>query len=231
MKAHTILATAIFGLFTAMSSAGATVLNPGQPPIPFASLASAPGGTLLDSLITPISTLTFSGIARTAVYDGPETGTNLDFYYQFSNNSGSQNAIARMTAASFEGFLTDVYQTATGFDLFQPGTNPADTADRSSNGRVVGFNFIPGTQNALDPGETSYIMVVRTDATQYTQGSMGIIDGSGATALAFAPIPEPETYALMLAGLGLLGFARRRQLKQARAKSRAGMDAMSMTAA
>jgi len=229
MKAHTILATAVFGLFTAMSSAGATPLNPAQPPIPFASLAWAPGGTLLDSLVTPISALTFSGIARTAVYDGPEEGVNLDFYYQFSNSADSANAVARLTAASFEGFSTDVYQTAAGFDLFQPGTNPADTADRSSNGRVVGFNFIPGTQNALDPGETSYIMVIRTDASQYTQGSMGIIDGSGTTALAFAPIPEPETYALMLAGLGLLGFARRRQMKQA--KNKAGMESMSPSAA
>jgi hypothetical protein len=32
----------------------------------------------------------------------------------------------------------------------------------------------------------------------------------------FAPIPEPETYALMLAGLGIVGFAaRRRKNKQA----------------
>ena len=26
-----------------------------------------------------------------------------------------------------------------------------------------------------------------------------------------APVPEPETYAMLLAGLGLLGFARRRK--------------------
>jgi len=31
-----------------------------------------------------------------------------------------------------------------------------------------------------------------------------------------APIPEPETYAMMLAGLGLMGFvARRRKQKEA----------------
>lgn len=36
--------------------------------------------------------------------------------------------------------------------------------------------------------------------------------------IAAAPIPEPETYAMLLAGLGLLGFhARRRKLKLARA--------------
>lgn len=30
-----------------------------------------------------------------------------------------------------------------------------------------------------------------------------------------APVPEPETYAMLLAGLGVLGWARRRQAKQA----------------
>jgi len=30
----------------------------------------------------------------------------------------------------------------------------------------------------------------------------------------FAPIPEPETYALMLAGLGIVGFAARRRKNQ-----------------
>jgi hypothetical protein len=30
-----------------------------------------------------------------------------------------------------------------------------------------------------------------------------------------APVPEPETYAMMLAGLGLLGFAARRRKQKA----------------
>jgi hypothetical protein len=32
-----------------------------------------------------------------------------------------------------------------------------------------------------------------------------------------APVPEPETYALMLAGLGLLGMAQRRRKQQSAA--------------
>lgn len=35
--------------------------------------------------------------------------------------------------------------------------------------------------------------------------------------VAAAPIPEPETYAMMLAGLGLLAFANRRRAKRATA--------------
>lgn len=40
----------------------------------------------------------------------------------------------------------------------------------------------------------------------YTVGGM---DGAGS--LVYAPVPEPESYALMLAGLGLLGVATRRR--------------------
>lgn len=63
----------------------------------------------------------------------------------------------------------------------------------------------------------------------YSFGSMGIFEsptGNGYTVYTYAsftpdhvtigaPIPEPETYALLLAGLGLLGFAaRRRKIKE-----------------
>jgi hypothetical protein len=36
----------------------------------------------------------------------------------------------------------------------------------------------------------------------------------GANAVAGAPVPEPETYAMMLAGLGLLGFVARRRKQE-----------------
>jgi len=235
MKCQTRLATAILGIFGALGCAGATVFEPSQPPIPFATLSQSalpgtsapppgpslnPGGTLLDTLITTLVAATFSGTVRTAVYERPEPGAGLDFYYQFSNDAQSQNAIARLTAASFQGFTTDVFQLSGGFGVFEEGNNPAATADRSSDGKTIGFNFTAGTENALDPGDTSYVLVIRTDAPHYVQGTMGIINGSAESVLAFAPIPEPETYALMLAGLGLLGYARRRNLKHAKSKSK-----------
>ncbi|MCZ2440541.1 MAG: FxDxF family PEP-CTERM protein, partial [Burkholderiales bacterium] len=37
-------------------------------------------------------------------------------------------------------------------------------------------------------------------------------DNSGGVSLSVAAVPEPETWALMLAGLGLLGFAARRRI-------------------
>jgi len=44
-----------------------------------------------------------------------------------------------------------------------------------------------------------------------TANGNGFIITNGGGAINFAPIPEPETYALMLAGLGLMGFVARRR--------------------
>ena len=41
-------------------------------------------------------------------------------------------------------------------------------------------------------------------------GNPNTVEG-GQLMLMTAPVPEPETYAMLLAGLGLLGFARRRK--------------------
>lgn len=40
-----------------------------------------------------------------------------------------------------------------------------------------------------------------------------------------APVPEPETYAMLLSGLGLLGFAARRKRRAAAALAAAGKAA------
>lgn len=75
------------------------------------------------------------------------------------------------------------------------------------------FNVV-GTTTAGGPlsltlsglGAGDYALAV----TGFTSGSMG---GAYTGILAAAPVPEPETYALMLAGLGIVGFiaSRRRQ--------------------
>jgi len=42
-------------------------------------------------------------------------------------------------------------------------------------------------------------------------GGLTFMDNLGSVDLAAAPVPEPETYAMLLAGLGLVGFAARRR--------------------
>ncbi len=55
----------------------------------------------------------------------------------------------------------------------------------------------------LDPSTLYYVNV-----TGVTSGSMG---GAYNGAIQLAPVPEPETYAMLLAGLGLMGAVVRRR--------------------
>lgn len=174
------------------------------------------GGSLLAIAITNISNSSYNGTARAAVYD---TGAGIDFYYQFANDASSKNGVERFTGYDFSALNTSavsVFQTASAFGIFTTGTEQSDYADRTGLG-VIGISFVPNGFSKVNPGTTSFIQIIRTDARQYTAGNFGLLNGYGDNAVGFAPaaaVPEPETYALMLAGLGVVGFmsARRKNV-------------------
>jgi hypothetical protein len=199
----------------AIGSAQATVLVAQMPTANVDVVASSFGGTLLDSAITNISNPSYQGVARTAVYS---TETGLDFYYQFSNADTSAHGVERMSGADFTSLgatAVNVFQTGATFDIFTAGTEKSDYADRTSAG-VIGFSFIPNGASKIVPGSTSFTQIIRTNATQYTMGNFGLLNGYGDNAHGFATaVPEPETYAMLLAGLGIIGtIIRRRQSNQ-----------------
>ena len=165
------------------------------------------GGTLLASLAQPFTNPAFTGSLRAAVVRN-ELNT-LDFYYQITNDPNSLTAIGRESNFDFTGFTSSVFyrtDNAAGLGGFVVGAETPDTADRDAGG-VVGFNFNQGTAGSgkIDPGETSSIVVIRTNATLFAPGLSSIINGGQVTLATFMPvIPEPATtsaVALMLTGL------------------------------
>jgi hypothetical protein len=182
----------------------------------------APGtspGTLLASEDEAFSFTTTGGTTSGTLISAVfmEAGGTLDFYYQVENDSTSASAIARETDTNFG--ITTVY---TGFRVdgsslpggFADGTVAPVTGDLNADSSVVGFSFNPPDSAKVAPGSTSYVLVVSTTSTNYTNGNASVIDGGTATVASYQPsnaTPEPTTFMLLGGGLLALGGLRLRR--------------------
>jgi hypothetical protein len=199
--------------------ANATVIPAGSSGLATQSfgLISGTQGTMIASTSVPGSAFSFSTLVNSAVYRN--TLGTLDFYYQVSRTGPgalSNETIKSFTASNFRGYSVNGYLSLTdpdGAGFFSAINNPGpatSTFGRSADAKVLRVDF---GSNVLSGLERSGVYVFRTDATRFTTGTFGVIDGSTFAGLAFAPaaIPEPGSWAMLIVGFGMVGAVSRRR--------------------
>jgi len=120
--------------------------------------------------------------------------TNFDDYISFSTE-GLQDIVASISGTGSKAFSFDT------FNLLDSDKNLVATGSVFNTSAHIAFGELETTQYG-----NFYLHVVGT--------SEGGTAGYNGTITNFvAAVPEPETYALMLSGLGLIGLITRRKMR------------------
>ena len=174
-------------------SVGGTVLTPGTTPLGAGTVLT--NATMAFAGTTVLGVTNFTGTLQLQVVKETGSGT-LDFYFQIFNDSSSLDAIDRLTTGNYTGFATDVDWTN------NATIGVASTFANRATADTVGFSFVgaPFGNGLILPGTNSAVLFIKTDATQFTQGTVQLINDATANVLAFAPVPEPSTGALVALG-------------------------------
>jgi hypothetical protein len=168
------------------------------------------------------------GWKASAVFDVPDACLAMGS----GNNIPISGNCASFSVLSAEVDLYNVAAPSTILQSFDLNPNVIVTGIDIAGSQLTGidtgfFDFFVPTLSIAGSGDYSFSLIlyggnkaqlIYADPSATSPGCAFLpVDGAscGVSAVAatgvFAPIPEPETYALMLVGLGALGFAARRR--------------------
>lgn len=162
------------------------------------------GGSVVATQVQPFATAGYTGTLTSTVIAGDATNPlgGLTFTYAITSSASSTVPITRLAVNGFAPFTVDV--------SYKPGTGTvAPTAqDRDASGGVIGFTYLgtPIGAGKIEPGATTHLMVVQTNAADYSASPANVIDGSISAVTSYAPIvvPEPASIASILVAGTLL---------------------------
>ena len=152
---------------------------------------------------------------------------NSSNFYLFDWKQGTQGYVGRtategMTIKEFHGATGDGLADLSLEEFWENSANFGDmeilATNHTSNGWNdnvlynfhLDFNLIPGEIHIVVKQGVTELWNVTVNDTTFSAGQFGFYNNSQ-QAVRYAgfeitPVPEPETYAMLLAGLGLLGF-------------------------
>ncbi|MDP2867768.1 PEP-CTERM sorting domain-containing protein [Methyloversatilis sp.] len=102
-------------------------------------------------------------------------------------------------------------------NFFNQSILPADVAARSvvSGSGAVTFDVSAIVGDWISGSNAVHVLALTgvndTSGNEFLHGFLNNTEAPGSAFLTVSAVPEPETHAMLLAGLGLLGLARRRQ--------------------
>ena len=205
------LALAAFGLLAAQSAAAYTI-NLGGNTVANQGIVSSVIGAVTQDFNSSLSLP--SGYTGAAVVNGSVGGqyasppNDTSNYFTVGGNAGSPGSLAIGYLANYFGFYGGSPDTYNSLELFNGSTSVLSL----TGAQIASAAGVPPDGNQ----SVGYYFNIFANGTNEYFDRVVFISGAAAFetdnhAVLAAPVPEPETYAMMLAGLGVMGLVARRR--------------------